>query len=179
MKSFLLLIFTMIYGMAISQDTVRTDNRLYSQFEKLRNQNQGAVTEELTELGKFKNLRIGLVVLKNRNNDTLSKAIKFDIRGNDLKIHVVPYRIVSYLDFDELDSLLFSLKDFVQKGSLLPAKKESTIFYSSRGGVYAACYIRNNTWRSGISTDPFNGDAMVRYNKNQLEAVIKLLESLK
>lgn len=163
---------------AFSQDTVKVDNSHYSIFEKLRNQPGKAVSEDATELLKVKNLRISTVLLLKNNQDTISKAIKFDIRGADLKMHIIPYRLISYLDADEIPAFIQSIQSLLQKRNERPYYNEKNISFSSRGGVNAACYMKNNTWKVAVSTDPANMDAYTFLKKQHLQTLISSLSTV-
>lgn len=147
-----------------------------SNYEKSFAAAGGSVSEDASTIGSVKNLNFSFVRLYDKS-ETVSTAIKFDIRGADLKIHVVPYRIVSYLDYEELPSFISSLKEMLAKNGNKPYASEQTIFFTSRGGVYAGCYMKNNKWKVAISTDPTNLDAYTFLNVQQLTDVISLFEN--
>jgi hypothetical protein len=177
MKMFLLLCSVCMFQWAGAQDTVRVVNSLFSNFEKVRNATGKTYTEASLELEKIRNLRVRYVCLMN-GRDTVAAAICFDIRGNDLRIHLSPYRIIGYLDMDETDSLTHALKKFlVFADEPLADGMERFTHFVSRGGVYAGCMQNGGRWRTGISTDPANADALTRLNRSQLKRLIAALEA--
>jgi hypothetical protein len=176
-KYYLIIIIYFIRLSCFSQDTLQMHISNMSAYEVFKNKKGEALSESVINIAEIKNLKIKLAHLT-KDKDTIARAIIFDIRGGDLKIHLIPYRIINFLDMDEIAPFIKNLKDIAANKNDKPYDNENTIFYTSRSGITAMCYMKKNRWKFGISTDTGNIDAMSYLNIEQLGELINILEDL-
>jgi hypothetical protein len=176
MKKLLLFLTSIItFSEIFAQDSLPTNEISISNFERVRNKSGQLFTESVIDISTIKNLKISESVLIH-NNDTLSRALKIDIRGADLKIHLIPYRIIGYLDADEVYAFIKTLKEMLASEKNKPYDNEKNLTFSSRGSLFAGCYVKGYRWRFAISTDPANTDAYTYLNVRQLKQLISTIE---
>jgi hypothetical protein len=176
MKKLLLFLIPIIaLSKVFGQDSLLSNETNISNFERVRNKSGQLFTEAVIDVSTIKNLKISESILTH-NNDTLSRALKIDIRGADLKIHLIPYRIIGYVDEDEVPAFIKTLKEMLTSEKNKPYDSEKNLTFSSRGGLYAGCYMKGYRWRFALSTDPANTDAYAYLNVRQLKQLISILE---
>ncbi len=171
---FALLLSSFIFNQVNAQDTVRIDNQTYTNYEKVLYQKSKLYSETSTEIWSKKNLKIYLVTLK-ENDQVVSNAMLFKSRIRDGQIHIIPIDSQSYLDMDEINSLIQALHFFVQSKPKQSSLDSKTVTFNSRGNVYAGCYVNKKNWRVAITTDTGNWDAYTYLNEEQVKELIEVL----
>lgn len=172
----LTILLSLCSTMAISQDTVRVDNRTYSLYEKAKSGIGTMVSEEISEIWAFRNLKLETAILKNSAGTVMAKAIRFNAKMADGKVRLVADRSFAYLDMNEVDSFIHTLQTFIALKNQKPYTSENTISYVSRGGIYAGCYTKNNTWRAVVTVEPSSLWLSTYLTKNKLTEMTEVLQ---
>jgi hypothetical protein len=160
-----------------AQDTVRVDNNQYTAYEKSLNRKGTFIIEETRTLWKYKGIRIEAVVQRDQNRNILTKAMRFANRFELTRMGPENY---SYLDDDEVDSLLRSLELYASMYSERSSRgADKKLIYSSRGNIYAACHVNANIWEVSLSTDKNDPLQYTYFNIKRLREFIEVIKMYK
>ena len=159
-----------------AQDTVRVDNAQYSNYEKSLNKKGSFIIEETRALWRYRSIRIEAVVQRDQNNNILARAMRI-ANKLELATPLTPEKKYSYLDDDEVDSLLKSLELYASMYDqrAYPGSDKRFIF-SSRGNIYAACHVNSKIWEVSMSTDRNDPMQYTYFNIKRLREFIEVLK---
>jgi hypothetical protein len=159
-----------------AQDTVRVDNAQYSNYEKSLNKKGSFIIEEARALWRYRGIRIEAGVQRDQNKNILAKAMRI-ANKLELATPLTPEKKYSYLDDDEVDSLLRSLELYASmyEQRANPGSDKRFIF-SSRGNIYAACHVNSKIWEVSLTTDRNDPMQYTYFNIKRLREFIDVLK---
>jgi hypothetical protein len=178
MKSYSIIIILIFSSIFVSAQTVepKFKEKEESNAEKFSSKSGTLMQRVHENIGTIKRCEIEVVYYTDLISGEKSNALKFEF---DYSTSYTTYTKKALLDVDEIDGLIKSIKHIQEKIFSTTPTNYTEVFYRSRSGFAAGCYINKGEWKTFLKLERFDDNSYIWLSKDDFPKLLAIIEIAK
>ncbi|MFZ4400314.1 MAG: hypothetical protein ACOYO1_09785 [Bacteroidales bacterium] len=169
-------LITLAFGIIFFISNAQTKEDIQSKAEEFAEKSGTLIQKEYIDIGSLKKCTIQLVHFTDLNSNSHLSAIKFEY---EISTGSITDSKPSYIDIDEIDNLMKSIKIMQEKVNSYKPKNYTELYFHCRSGFESGCITENDNWKIYLILKKLDGERYVWITIADLALLYTYLEQAK